>query len=431
MSQTMRRRVLALGIAGCFALGVMAASTPASAAIDPAATGGFEYADGNVSADAVDRTDWDALGAVRSVADETDAPTGAQDRSFVKGTKSDTPVPVIEAGAIPANRSDLTRMRVATETVNGRVLLYLAWNRANAPTPANIDFEFNASQSASRNNVTPTRSKGDLLISFDSDGNAGAVQLGLARWGQSPCAADSGQSPACWGGAVDLDATGAGDAAISADGTFGEAVIDLTAAGVFAEGTCQTFASAHLSSRSSSSSTAGLKDFVPPADITLASCGAFAIAATAKHHDAAKAPDLEAIFEVRDALGRTLVATATTDSETGRVCVSNVPPGTYSVAETAGLDGYRLAAAAQQVSVTQETTCANTSVSFENIPLSRITLGFESFVPGGTGAKITCRDDSGDLVAAPPDATDGYDDTSEAFTDLVPGVYTCTVDIGP
>jgi hypothetical protein len=430
MAQTLWGRLLGAGVAGCFAVGVIAGSTPAFA-IDPAAAGSFEYDDGNVSVEAVDRTDWDALGAVRSVADVTDAPTGAQDRSFVKGTKSDTPVPVIEAGAIPANRSDLARMRVATETVNGHVLLYLAWNRENASTAANVNFEFNGSQSTSRNDVTPTRSKGDLLITFDADGNAGAVHLGLARWGQSPCAADAGQSPACWGGLIDLDATGAGDAAVSADGTFGEAVIDLTAAGVFAEGTCQTFASAHLSSRSSSSQSAGLKDYVPPADITLASCGAFAIAATAKHHDPATAPDLEAIFEVRDALGRTLVATATTDSETGRVCVSNVPPGTYSVAETAGLDGYRLAAAAQQVTVTQETTCANTAVSFENVPLSRFTLGFESFVPGGTAAEITCRDENGDLVAAPPDATDGYDDTSEAFTDLPPGVYTCSIDIGP
>ena len=45
-------------------------------------------------------------------------------------------------------------------------------------------------------------------------------------------------------------------------------------------------------------------------------------------------------------------------------------------------------------------------------------------------AKISCADANGDLVAAPPDATEGPDDTSEAFTGLAPGVYYCTIDVG-
>ena len=69
-----------------------------------------------------------------------------------------------------------------------------------------------------------------------------------------------------------------------ADNTlFGELAIDLQAAGIFQAGTCESFSSAYLKSRSSDSFTAALKDFIAPAPLNLASCGAIKVTKTRKH----------------------------------------------------------------------------------------------------------------------------------------------------
>ena len=49
--------------------------------------------------------------------------------------------------------------------------------------------------------------------------------------------------------------------------TFGETAVDLTQAGVFPTGTCLAFGSAFVRSRSSSSFTAEIKDFILTAEI--------------------------------------------------------------------------------------------------------------------------------------------------------------------
>jgi len=68
------------------------------------------------------------------------------------------------------------------------------------------------------------------------------------------------------------------------------------------------------------------------------------------------------------------------------------------------------------------------TVAFGNTPLSTITVSFTSQVPGGTASQISCTG----LTATPPDGTPAaFDDTSEAFQNLLPGTYTCTVVIDP
>ena len=56
-------------------------------------------------------------------------------------------------------------------------------------------------------------------------------------------------------------------------GLFGEAAINLTAAGVFPAGTCEAFGSTFLKSRSSSSFPAEIKDFVAPQPVNISNCG--------------------------------------------------------------------------------------------------------------------------------------------------------------
>jgi hypothetical protein len=430
MLKMTRRRGFVATAAGCLAVGFLLGSGPALAI--PGSS--FESTDGNTSVQGTQ--DWESVAPATMEADQPDTPSGAADESFTQGTKSDTPVPTVETGSIPPNKSDLTRMRIASETIAGEVVVYVAWDRTNTLGSANMNFEFNASAALSANGTTPIRQPGDVLITYDFSGNDPTrVDLGLAVWGASPCVANGGKLPNCWGGFVDLDAAGYADGAVSADGRFGEAAINLTDAGVFGPDVCTALGSAYLTSRSSDSFTAALKDFVPPAEISISTCGAFKIIKTAKHKDAASAPNLQATFQVRDSEGA-LYAEVQTDATTGEYCVNNVPAGAYTVDETAGRTGYLLDPDVEPVTVELSSTCANKSVTFENIPLSKITVTFESLVPGGTASIISCTAPGGatmdpDAGADAGDAVDAFDDLSEVYGDLEEGIYTCMINVDP
>src|SRR5262249_20206605 len=153
-------------------------------------------------------------------------------------------------GSIPNQKSDLTRFYVSSEIRDdGHIFIYLAWERANRLGNANIDFEFNQSAVISANGVTPVRTVGDMLITFDFPGGSNAVvALGLRRWTGSAWT-DPG---------INLSASGFADGAVNDSGQvfdpisgqqvgvdrFGEAGIDLTAAGVFTPETCVHFGQA-------------------------------------------------------------------------------------------------------------------------------------------------------------------------------------------
>lgn len=426
MNSGMRRRMLAAVGAGCLGVALVLGTGPAFSL----AGSTFESTDGNTPVDGAGAQDWDGLTTATLRADKADTPSGPPDESFTQGTKSDSPVPTVESGSIPPNKSDLTRFRVASETVSGDVYLYVAWNRTNILGSANMNFEFNASSTPSANGLTPVRTAGDVLITFDFASGGNKVELGLARWSQGPCVASGAKLPDCWGSFLDLDAAGFADGSVSTDQRFGEAAINLTDAGVFTQGGCTTIGSAYLSSRSSNSFTAALKDFIPPESVNISTCGAFQITKTAKHKDANSDPNLQATFEVRDDQGD-LFTTVQTDAATGTVCVNLVPPGDYTVDETAGQSGYLLDPSVENVTVSVASTCANTNVAFENVPLSKFTVSFESLVTGGTAANITCTGPGGAISPDGGDATNAYDDTTEVYAGLQPGVYTCTIDIDP
>lgn len=122
--------------------------------------------------------------------------------------------------------------------------------------------------------------------------------------------------------------------------------------------------------------------------------------------------------------------TKTTDAD-GHACFDGLLFGSYSVHETvpAGYHGE----ADKTVAVNNKASCSDDpyggeNVSFHNTPLSNITVSFTSQVPGGTASKISCTG----LTADPADGTpNAFDDTSEAFKDLEPGTYTCTVVVDP
>jgi hypothetical protein len=260
----------------------------------------FEGNDGNLVVNTVGNKDWaNAPARVRG----DDLASGSTDNSFGQGTKEDDPNVTVVTGSIPPQKSDLTRFYVANEFVSNANYLYLAWERSNSLGSANMDFEINK---LAQPNLTTTgaktlnRSAGDLLITFDF-GGSGTPVLGLLKWvtsgATSQCFATN--SLPCWGNRVNLSAAGFAEGAVNSvtvtdpiagvslpANEFGEAAVNLTAAGVFPPSTCTAFGSAFLKSRSSASFPAEVKDFVAPQPVNISNCGRIIVRKVTENGDA-------------------------------------------------------------------------------------------------------------------------------------------------
>ena len=160
--------------------------------------------------------------------------------------------------------------------------------------------------------------------------------------------------------------------------------------------------------------------------------GAVVIAKTAKHADTSgdTSPNLVAGFTVTDFNGDEFPAT--TDSD-GAACVEGLAPGDATVSETTPPDGYS-AGPDVTVTVVAGTTCADADgvvASFDNIPLTDITVEVDSQVDGGTASTIECTDDADPPNSVASGVTDAVGDGSATATDLPPGTYTCVVVVDP
>ncbi len=317
----------------------------------------FEGNDGNLVVNTPGNTDWvNVAGRVRG----DDLASGTSDNSFGQGTKEDDPNVSVVTGSIPPQKSDLTRFYFASEFANNSNFLYLAWERSNVLGSANMDFEINK---LAQPNLTTTgqktlnRSPGDLLVTFDF-GGSGAPSLGLLRWVTTGSADQcfSANSLPCWGNRVNLSGLGEAEGAVNSvtvtdpianvslpAGTFGEASVNLTAAGVFPAGTCSAFGSVFLKSRSSASFPAEVKDFVAPQPVNISNCGEIKII---KHTDprgldqnfsytsniagaelACTSDSTPASFTLNDSAG--------VDNTVNTEDCKNVPAGSYTVVEGA------------------------------------------------------------------------------------------------
>jgi hypothetical protein len=361
-------------VVGAFTLvfGAIALASPG-----PLPGSNFEGDDGNLIVNTAGNTDWANVAGLHA---GVDLPSGKTDNSFGQGTKEDNAAVTVVTGSIPPNKNDLTRFYEASETVGANTYLYLAWERAVNIGNANLDFEINQKTTAgftgtTTGAVTLNRTAGDLLVTYDF-GGSGTPTLGILRWVTSasvPVVPDfatntcfSANSFPCWGDQKTLDATEAEGAvntvAVSdpiapnaprtlAIGTFGEAAINLTTSGVFpAGGPCLSLGSTFLKSRSSSSFTAEVKDFVAPVPVSISNCAAITII---KHTDPrgfdqdfsystnvpstgtnaatfSKTPDTTGAtttFTLNDSGNTTADSTGNTES------ITNVHPGSYTVTE--------------------------------------------------------------------------------------------------
>jgi hypothetical protein len=248
-----------------------------------------------------------------------DAQNDGADTVFAGGVKQDDSCAAVNLGPKPPNKDDLKRVYIASKKAsNNHTYLALAWARIPQNTTsasAHVAFEFNQNDpdvsscpAASRGLVPRSVANGgDMLIVYDFEGGNDPVLLKLLRWTNSTTATTgqlceaSGKAPTaagCWVLQAALSADGnadgkvnTGDALdeIAPDGSntlktqeFGEAVVDLTLAGVFPEtpaaGQCTSFGRMFAVSRSSGNSAqAQMKDLVGPGDIDLSNCGGLTI----------------------------------------------------------------------------------------------------------------------------------------------------------
>jgi hypothetical protein len=361
-------------------LGVAALTSPSALANLPGST--FEGGDGNMIVNTPGNTDWANVAGVNT---GIDRPSGSTDNSFGQGTKEDNPAVSVVTGSIPPNKNDLTRFYEASELAsNGHNYLYLGWERLVNIGNANLDFEINQKTTSgftgsTTGPVTLNRTAGDVLITYDFSGS-GTPTLGANFWltaaaGNTVAQCFAANSLPCWGNHESLGgslAEGAvntvgivdplnGNAALGV-GLFGETAVDLTAAGVFPPGTCEAFGSTFVKSRSSSSFTAEIKDFIAPVAVNISNCGTITIHKVTENGDSSFGYTTTGLTPATFSL-----------SNGGTQTYTGVPAGSSSVTEN-------LTAAQQTAGWTLKSlTClppsgSGTSVSISNATVS-ITLG--------------------------------------------------------
>jgi hypothetical protein len=381
-----RRLARRMSLAGASVLLLAASLLVASnaAANLPGTT--FEGNDGNLAVNTSANTDWANVGGVNAGVDRV---SGNNDNAFGQGTKEDVAGVSVVSGSIPPNKNDLTRFYEASQLgTNGHSYLQLAWERLVNTGSANLDFEINQTATtgftvSTAGPVALNRTAGDLLITYDF-GGSGSPALGLNFWltagaGNTTSQCLSSNSLPCWGKHADL--AGSAEGAVNAIGVpdplqngsptvgvglFGEASIDLTAAGVFPPNTCEAFGSTFVKSRSSTAFTAEVKDFIAPVAVNISNCSSITV------HKVTENGDGTFGYTTTGALTPTTFSL----SNNGTRTYSSLPLGDYSVTEN--LTAAQVTAGWTLKSLVCTSTGTGTSVTRSGATAS-ITTG-----PGGT-----------------------------------------------
>jgi Prealbumin-like fold domain len=409
-----RRRVGLLTATAAVLAGLVFMIVSAGAAVAPS---GFQGNDGNIKFDATSTfggtQDWATLSPA---AQKFDDPGGGalKDDSLGKGSKEDDLVPNVVDQSVP-QKDDFKNVFLATENVGGKDFLYESSIRVAPNGSANLNVELNqgtGTPKVSSNGETLTRVAGDKLITFDFTAGGTKATITELTWGTSTSnpgatCADSNDSLPCWINQIPLSAAIAegaandglggrtGDIAVADNvlthellksNTFQEMAINLTDAGILPAGTCTTFASASIKSRSSGSNgtfNSALKDLVL-ANKTISNCGsvlihktgvggaALAGAGFTMYKDEGVAGTYEPAIDVTKPTGATPNPCTTGDGTGGTTLgdcqINNVQNGNYVLVETTTPAGYSTAAP-KFVSVTGGGG-AVTEVTFVDTPLN-------------------------------------------------------------
>jgi hypothetical protein len=258
----------------------------------------FQGADGNQN-DAAPRIDWQGLEVAGRVYHNPDP--NARDSAF-ESSKENEPgeweLGVEEGGVTPA-KSNILDAWSAVDQAGGEVFLYLAFTRADDAGTTYVAFELNRDARLWNNGraTIPCRRTGDILVGYEAQGQD--VNVIVQRWVTTATHAGTGCATAgrlenFTGFTPNADAQGAINAtAIAArlegfyDNTipahrFGEAALNLSR--ILGEGfddPCFSFGSIWMHSRSSSSDSSNMQDYVAPKPVSFRSCSASGM----KFHD--------------------------------------------------------------------------------------------------------------------------------------------------
>jgi len=455
------------------------------------------------------------------------------DNAFGNGTKEDETAVTVVTGSIPNSKANLARFAVAGENIGGAQYLYLAWSREDQSGTVNFDFEINAKAQPDLTTAgakTLNRTVDDLLINYSFQGGSNTPTLTVRKWTGSAWGSESTISSSCSEGATNAaqvaDTLGGFPSVNRPAQQFGEAAINLACAGIIPAGSCESFSSAYVKSRSSTSFTSEIKDFIAPVAISAHNCGKLTIIkhtdpgdldqsfdyttsgglspATFSLNDHATdtqvfdslQPNTYTVTEGADPAGfafesltcvgtgglssgkvatavivagsditctyvnkqqlgaikvaktstkGTALAGATfsvtgpggfsktlTSGADGTDCVSGLVFGTYHVTETGAPSGYKINdSTTHDVDVNVNTDCSGSpqSLSFDDTPLTDLTIESKSQAAGGTKSQISCVDAASADIGDSPSGN--IEDAKVSAPGLEPGTYTCTVVIDP
>ena len=220
-----------------------------------------------------------------------DKKSGAEDDAFGQGTSEENAVPTIVGGSIPPNKSDLQNFGIYRESNATGKFLNLFWSRVNSPSgTVDMDFELNklvcdgtATNCANNGTnsgpavyVTPKRSVGDRLVTYDLASGGTVPTISIYSWSGSSWSSGkviSGAEGEALGAINFSPIAGIDSGSLKEKDpfTFGEVSISYKALFSGLSG-CGTFGSVYLKSRSSNTFTDELKDFVAPEAVQITNC---------------------------------------------------------------------------------------------------------------------------------------------------------------
>jgi hypothetical protein len=365
----MRRSLMPVGVVLVLFAAVApahAVSLPPTSSPLPGST--FQAADGDHAA-APGLTDWapeEAAGRVRHAPDPNE-----RDSAFTGGSKEDEPGNwdlTTEAGGVDPAKANVRDAWGLVQQPAGRTFLDLAFAREAAGGTTFLTFELNRDARLWDNGRAriPCRTTGDLLVSYEPQGNT--VDVDVQRWvttqadPDSGCAAE-GRLEDANGLTPNVDLQGALNAASIANSLpgaygasipaerFGETGLDLAA--VMAEGfgdRCFAYASVWMHSRSSTSESANMQDYIGPEPLQARRCAASGTKFFDRNANGVRDPGEPGlprfvIFADYDGDGvRDAVEPFAVTDDDGRYVVDDIRPpgGTYTLRETF-LPGRRVA----------------------------------------------------------------------------------------
>ena len=241
----------------------------------------FEGNDGNLVVGTAGNHDWDNA---PNLSVGVDLPTGTTDNSFGQGAKENDVNTTVVAGSIPNSKADLARFAVAGEVIQGDTFMYIAWSRENQSGTVNFDFELNAAPQPDLTTPgakTLVRTVNDVLINYAFQGGSNTPTLTKYTWNGSDWGTGQTISGTCEEAKTNdqtvSDTLGGNPAVNRPAQQFGEAAINLTCAGIVQKNACKTFGSVYVKSRSSTSFTSEIKDFIAPVEFKANNCGKLTI----------------------------------------------------------------------------------------------------------------------------------------------------------